>query len=128
PLDERFLDRVEALIRAGDLDHHIRSVDRLPQPARLLEGARAIVRELGRYLERNVPVAAPGRLVQREEQARCALDVLYRQRLIGVRGGDAAPAHCREGIVVVITARDGLLEDGRVRGDAANGLLLDQAC
>ena len=62
-------DRRHALGRGRHLDHHVRPVDRLPEPARFGDRARRVVREVGRHLEADVAVDR-GRRGRRPDAAR----------------------------------------------------------
>src|SRR5262249_37934243 len=69
-----------------------------------------------------------GPVVERAERVARGLDVAHRQRLVDLEGRDPrsrAPQALQVGVILGALA-DGLLEDGRVRGHAADAVLVDQ--
>ncbi len=60
-------DRRQPLERAGDLDHRVGPVHRLPEPFRLGDGPLGVVGQCRRHLERHQPVDPAGPLVERQE-------------------------------------------------------------
>ena len=121
------LDRGQTGLGAGDLDHHVGSVQALPQVLGLRERAVGVVGEVGRALERDQAVVSGRAVVRRTQQPSRLTDVVERQceeQLLGVahsRGGDRTDL-----VVVEIRSRQGLGEDRRVGGRAGDAVLVDQ--
>ena len=122
-LVERLLDRGHARVRRRDLDHHVGPVDQAPVQARLLERALRVVGQARRHLERHVAVHAAALVVHGPQHVGGHLHVADREAAVHLAGGQALAGPLGEVVVVVGRAEDGLLEDGRVGGDAAQGLL-----
>ena len=104
----------------GHLDHQVAPADLVPEAARLLDRRMRIHRQIGRDFEADEAVPPLRLLVDGAERIGALLDVPDREILeqgagvevaVCLRGGD-------QGVVVVAVA-DGLLEDRRVRSDAA---------
>jgi hypothetical protein len=108
-----------ALGRAGNLDHHVGAVDRLPQPRRGIDRARGVVGERRRNLQRDVAVEAAGRCEDRFEGVARAADVLDREGFEELYRIALLAGEVFELSVVVGAAVDRLLEDRRVRRHAA---------
>ena len=79
PQRGELLDRRDPSRRGGDLDHHVRTGEPIPQSDRLLDGAGGVVREVGRALERDEPVAPVARVVRRPQQVGGTADVVERE-------------------------------------------------
>ena len=111
------------------LDHQVRPVDRLPQPARVPHGRLGVVRDGGGHLEAHVAVRADGAVVHRPQDGAGRADVVHGQGFEEAVVVDAGPGreHLTHLGVVVGTARNGLLEDGRVARDTRHAILLDEA-
>ena len=123
----QLLDRRHAGLGGGDLDHHVRPCEPVPQLDGLLDGGRGVVGEVGRALEGDEPVAPGARVVGGAQQVGGAADVLEREleeQLLRVTdtGGDRGAKL----VVVAVGARDRLGEDRRVRGRAGDGAVGDQ--
>jgi hypothetical protein len=125
-VDRRF-DRADALRRAGDLDHHVGAIDRLPVAAGHGERAVGVARQVGHDLERDEAVATVGGLVDRRQHVGRRLDVGDRQRVVDLLGAVSGAGQLLDRVVVITRAEDRLLEDRGVGGDAAQALLLDHA-
>jgi hypothetical protein len=129
PVGDQGLDGGEAGGSRRDLDHHVGPRHPLPEVPRFLEGPFGVVGQIGGHLQAHVAVALLGGLVDTLQHVGRVLDVLHRQALVDLLGGEA-------GLVVrdlldrggvVVAAVDGLLEDGRVRGHASQGVVVEQA-
>ena len=92
-----------------------------------LDRAGGVVRELGRQLERDVPVLAVGGVVGRAQQVGAVADVGVGELEEDRARVEAVARRRAERAVVQIRVADGLLEDGRVRGHAADAVFGDQA-
>ncbi len=111
---------------AGHLDHQVAPVDLVPEPPRLLDRRVRVHRQIGRDLEADEAVAALRLLVDRVELVRSFLDVADRQILEERSRIEVARSfRRRDQRVVIIAVADRLLEDRRVRGDAAQPVLGD---
>ena len=119
------LDRRDPLGRGGDLDHQVGPVDQPPVQPGLLERPLGVVRQPRRDLERDVAVVAVGLVVDGAQDVGGELDVADGQPPVHLARGQALVRRCREVGVVVGRAEDRLLEDGRVGGDPAQGVLVD---
>ena len=126
-LVERLLDRGDPGVGGRDLDHHVGPVDQAPVLARLLERALGVVGEPRRDLERHVAVLAAGLVVDRAQHVAGELDVLDRHPAVDLARAQALAGERGELLVVVGGAEDRLLEDRRIRGDAAERVLLHHA-
>ena len=129
PFANERLDGGDALRRGGHLDHYIGAGQRLPQASGLRNRAGRVVGQAGRDLQADKPIRTFRFLMHGPQEVSRPLDVLDRQRLeercgAGVR---VLSEPRTQGGVVVGAARDGFFKDGRVAGDAAQPVLLDQA-
>jgi hypothetical protein len=128
PLADQLADGGDAGRRSWDLDHQIGTVDRMPQPARLLDGGRRVHRQIGRDLEADVAVLAAQAVVDRPEQVGGGLDVGDGEAFVEI--DDLGVALGQDGLqpgVIGVALADGLLEDRGVGGEAPDSILLDQA-
>ena len=123
---DHLLDRAEAGLGRGDLHVEVRLVDPVVQPARLGDRAVAVVGERRVDLPRDVAVEpfafVPDRAQQVAGSPRCRVDVELQEDLLRVLF--ARLQNLFQLVVVRVAFRDRLLEDGRVRGDADDGILL----
>ena len=117
--DQRFDGRY-ALRRRGHLDHDVGTVDVGEEPARLVDRLPGIVRQQRADLERREPVRSARPVVHRTQEVRRVADVGDGQRLEYLAGGLADLCQTHQLVVVVGRLGDGLVEDGRVRGEARN--------
>ena len=124
-LVQGLLDRRDPLRRGGDLDHEVRAVDEVPVHAGLLERPVGVVRQARRDLERDVAVEPARLLVDRPQRVGRELDVADGEAAVDLPRGEALLRRGAHVLVVVGGAEDGLLEDRRVRGDAAQRVLVD---
>ena len=74
------LDRGDAGLGGGDLDHHVGPREAAPELERLLDRRRGVVGEVGRALERDEAVAPAAGVVGRAQQVGGAADVVERER------------------------------------------------
>ena len=112
--------------RARDLDHQIRAVDGRPEPAGIGRGDGGVARGEGRDFDRDESVAALGRVIERPEEIGGVLDIADRHRLEDCVGVEVALEQPDDLLVIGGAGGDGLLEDGRVRGEPADADLLDR--
>ena len=127
PRRGELLDRGDAGLGGGHLDHHVGPREPVPQLDRLLDGRRGVVGEVGRALEGDEAVAPVARLVGGAQQVGGAADVVEREleeQLLRVAnpGGDGGA----ELVVVAVGAGDRLGEDRGVRGRAGDRAVGDQ--
>ncbi|MBA2331542.1 MAG: hypothetical protein H0V94_01970, partial [Actinobacteria bacterium] len=127
-LRDRVLDRAQSGLGRGDLDEQVRPVDVLVQAHRLLERALTVVGERGVDLERDVAVQPFAAIPDGAKQVARALDVLDRKLEEDLSWIVLPLRDLRELLVVPDPLGHRLLEDRRVRGDADDGVLLDEAC
>ena len=125
PLVQRRLDRRDARRRRRDLDHQVGPVDEPPVEPRLLDRPLRVVRQPRRDLERDVAVVAAGVVVDAAQHVGGELDVADREAAVDLARGQALVGRLGHVLVVVGRAEDRLLEDRRVRRDAAQRVLLD---
>ena len=126
PLGDRLLDRRHALVGAGDLDHQVGPVDAPPEVARLGERGVGVVREAGLDLERHEAVRPAGLVPDAAQDVAGQLDVGDRDLLVDLPGVEPLARKLLDLLVVVARAENRLLEDRRVGGDAAQGVLAHQ--
>ena len=108
----------------GDLDHQVRALDPAPELLGLRDRGVRVTGEVGRHLHRHEAVGAIGVAVHAGEQLARVAYVVDHERPVGVLGGDVAEL---AKLLVVIGARAHcLLEDRRVRRDAADAVVLEQ--
>ncbi len=118
----------DAFGRAGNLDHYILATDGLPQPARFFERALGVAGEIGRDFEADVAVAALRAVVHRPQNIGGILNVADGENFVAPLASRSVRERKRvQQIVVKRAAGDGLLEDGRVGGHAAQAVFVDQA-
>ena len=125
-LRDAVLDRGEARHGRGDLHEQVRLVDLAVQPDRLLEGRLAVVGQRRVDLERDVAVDAFRPVPDRLQQVAGAPDVLHRELEEDLGRVVLGLQQLAELLVVPVPGRERLLEDRRVRGDADDGVLLQQ--
>ena len=124
-LVQSLLDRPDALVRPGDLDHHIRPIDALPERADLLECALGIVRQLRRHFQRHKPVPPVRAAVHLGQDVGRELNVADRDPLVDRHRVEVLVRERAQILVVVGRAEDRLLEDRRVRRHPAQRLHRD---
>ena len=125
--DQR-LDGRQALGGGRDLDHQIGPTHGCPEATGLVDGGVGVVGEVGRDLEAHESVRTLALVVHGAQHVAAQLDVGDREPLEdGLGVGLALGTEGADGRVVVGGAGDGLLEDRRVRSDAANAVLFDEA-
>ena len=85
-----------------------------------------VVGERGRDLDRDEAVAAVVRVVHRAQHVGGGDDVVEHDVPVGVLDRQALPRARRQLLVVALAGADRLVEDGRVRRDAADAVVRDQ--
>ena len=100
--------------RSGNLDHHVRPVDRCPQPMGLLDRGLRVVRGAGRHLNGHKSVAAVRCVVDPAEDIARGADVVGFDQLEQLPRG-AAAARVANLFVVAGALSEGLLENRRIR-------------
>jgi hypothetical protein len=121
----RLLDGRQSLLRRGDFNHHVLAPDALEQPRGLVYRPLRVVGELGADFEADVAVEPAGLVVDRLQGVGGVGDVFDDEVFVNLAHALARLDEPAQLLVVVGRAGDGLLEDGRVRGDAAQVVLLD---
>ena len=123
----QLLDRGQPRGRAGNLDHHVRLAEPLPQVGGLGDGRLGVVGQVGCAFERDEPVAALALLVGRAQQPGGRADVVEREReeqlpqiVFPARGQLAQLA------VVAVGVGDRLGEDGGIGRRAGDAVVADQ--
>ena len=112
---------------AGTFTIDVGAIDRAPQPARLAQAARGVVREGRRDLDAHVAVRPARALEHRQEDVGGRLNVLDDQRVDDGLRRAAAGGERRQRGVVLRALRDRLLEDGRIGGEADDVAVADHA-
>lgn len=92
---------------------------------RLGGGGVGVARHPGRHFQRD-PAVAAGALCHRGEQVAGVTDVGGGDRPQRLPHADRADGHRVHLVVVGVRAADRRGEDGRIRGDADDGVLVDQ--
>ncbi len=127
PREDGLLDGGQALARAGDLDEEVRPPRARVELLGLGEGARGVVREERRDLERHEAVHAVGRVMDGAEEVGGLGQVLDGQLEEELLARLARGDLLLDARVVVRALADGLVEDGGVRGEPADAELVDVA-
>jgi hypothetical protein len=111
--------------RARDLDHQVRTVDALPQPARLDDGADGIVSQVGGDLQADEAIFAVARVEGRAQNIAGALDIGHHQIFVNLFRRE--PRGSRRVDLFVVSARghDRVVERPGVGRDAAKALVTD---
>jgi hypothetical protein len=127
PLADQGADGRQTRLGAGHLDHQVAAVNLMPQPARFLDRLVRVHRQVGRDFEADKAVAPLGLLIDAVQCVGAFLDIANRE-ILEQRAGIEIPGGFGLGDqgVVVIAVTDRLLENRRVRGDAAQTVLGDQ--
>jgi hypothetical protein len=115
----------EPLLGAGDLDHEVATVDPLVEAPCGRFGARTVVSEARSDLDADVPVDAVGVVVDLREHVAGAVDVSDHDRPVRIIDRAACGAEVGELLVVVARVLDRLLEDRRIRREAAHTTVSD---
>ena len=116
-----------ARVGSRHFDQHIWPVYRCPEATSLDECALGVVRQPRGHLDRDDAVQTRSLIVQRSEEAARLTNVQDRQRLEDFPGGLALCRELRQLLVVGVARGDGLLENARIGGHAAQAVLLDEA-
>ncbi len=124
PSGDRVLDRLQSLLRPGDLHEQIAPLHHLVQPAGLPRGCFGVVCEVRIDLERDPPVASRLPAVEhRREHITRGADVVTGQREEDLLGIALGREHVAQLLVVGVARADRALEDGRVRGHADDSVV-----
>ena len=127
-LARELLDRRQAFGRARNLDHRIGPAKAAKEAQPLGGRALVVAGEVGRYLEAREAVAGLPLVVQRPQDVGRHADVVDgevekdRLRIPLARGYEGA-----QSVVVVNGAGDRLVQDRRIRGNAGDGVVVDEA-
>ena len=124
---QQFLDGRHAFRGARNLDHQVGPVHELRQMRAFGDRARRIPRQQRRDLEADVAVQATGVAVHGQQRIAGVANVLAGEFLVDLQRRPAGARTAGDLLVVGGAAADGLAEDGRVRGDAAQAFLPDPA-
>ena len=125
---DQLADGRDTRLGTGHFDHQVGTVDLSPQPLCFRDRLLGALSEIGGDLETDVAVRPVQPLIDRLQRVGRVLDVLNRERLIGLGDARAGPAleKSQELRVVGIAMRDRLLEDGRIGGHAGDAVFLDE--
>ena len=93
------------------------------EPAPLLERARGVVGEARAHLDAGAAVEPAAARVLRRQQIAGGLDVLDREALEQRRPSESIAEQALDRSIVGVAARDRLLEDGGIRGNAHHALI-----
>ncbi len=115
----------DAFLRGGDFDHQVWAGDTVPKLLCLLVGAFRIAREERADFQADIAVAAAGLVIERTEQVGGGADVFDGQLPEDLLRVPARPGQRDQGRVVIVGLGDGVVEDGRVGGHAADIAALD---
>ena len=127
PFGNAVLDRTEPRLGGRDLDVHVRAIDLLVEPRRLLEGALALVGERRVDLERDPAVDSGRALPDGVHQVTGCADVVHREGEEDLGRVTGRCGHLAQLLVVEVALGEGLLEDRRVGGDADDRVVGHQA-
>jgi len=114
-------------LRAGNLDEQVGPIHRRVQPARLLDAGLGVVRQMRRHLQADVAVDTAALVVDRAQHVAGVAHIAHHHGLVDLRRGAAGGEGVTDFVVVVAAAADCLVENRRVRGDAAQAVLADAA-
>ena len=116
------MDRSQASFGAGDLDVQVRCSNVTVELTGGGNGAFGVVGQSRCNLDRDVAIFAVALGVYTGEHTKCASDVGLHQTPVGIFDRVAGLDKGGQFLVVGIARADGILEDGRVRGEAAHTL------
>ncbi len=116
---DAFADGGNAFGRGGNLDHHVRAVERGPQALGFGDCGFSVARQQRRDFQADVTVEFFGARVDWFEEIGGALNVFDDQGFVNLVDALALGDQTAHRLVVIGAPRDGLLEDRRVRGHAA---------
>ena len=120
-------ERLDARSRARHLDQQVRAIDLGHEVLGGRHRALDLVGELGRQLERDVPVAAAGAIPRVAQQVCAVADVLDREAEEDTARVEPLGGRRAKRLVVEVGVADRLLEDRGVRRDARDAVVDDQA-
>ena len=122
-IGNRGLDGRQSLPGGRDLDHHIGSVDGIPQAPRLAKRPFAIVRQFRVHLDRYITIFPVGGFVEPEQDIGRSANIIDHEPIQDALRRPTGLSHHAQISPVGIAARDGLLEDAGIGGDAADDLI-----
>ena len=82
--------------------------------------------QLGRNLQAHKSVPSFQPVVDGAEEIGGALDIFHSDHLVDFLDVFALQGQGPDRMVIVVAARDGLFENGRIRGQAAGSILIDE--
>ncbi len=126
PFSRQVLDGRHALAGCRDLNHHIRAIDRTPQVTGFGNRAGCIMCQFGRNLQAHKSIPAIQPVKCGPEEVRGALDIFHGERFVYFFNTFALHGQGADVTIVIVTPRDGFLKDGRIRGQPAGPILVDQ--
>src|SRR5450830_1309000 len=124
-LPQRLEDRRHALAGAGDLDHHVGAVHGGEKALGLGDGLLRVVGIGGRDLDGDEAVLAAAAQIHGREHVAGGAHVFDRQAVEDLLRAQALAREPQDLLVVARPGAHGLLEDGRVAGDAAEAVAVD---
>ena len=119
PLPHRLERRGDALGRAGDLDHDVGAVHGGEQALCLGDGRRGVVGKRRRHFDGDEAILAAAAHVDRTEHVAGGAHVVHGEPVQDSGRAEALPGQLEDLLVVGLARGNGLLEDGRVSGHAA---------
>ncbi len=122
---EALEDGRDPLPGARDLDEHVGAVDGREQPVRLGHRTTGVAGEVRRDLDADEAVLASAREVHGREHVARRAHVLDDQAIEDLRRLHALAGEREDGLVVLLAASDGLLEDRRIAGHPSQSVPVD---
>ncbi len=126
PRADKLFDGGDAFQRGRDFDHQILTPNGLPEPCGFLDRPCGMVCQVRGDFQTDVAVAPLRLVIDGPQHIGGVLDIMYRQVLVERHGVALVLPQRFQGLFVVRAARDGFLEDGRIRGDAPYAILVHQ--
>src|SRR5664280_1279486 len=83
--------------------------------------------QFGRNLQAHKPVTTLQPVIDGMEEIGGALDIFYRERFVDFSDAFILQCHSANGVIVIMAARDGFLENGWIGGQPAYAILIDQS-
>ena len=128
PFADALLDGRNAFHGGRDLHHQVGAIHGFPQPARVFDGALRVFGQKRRNFQADVTVALFGAVVDRAQRVGGILNIFDGQDLVDAHGVQIlALLQFEQRVGIVGAAGDGFFENGRVGGDAAQAVFVDQA-
>ena len=123
PGSDELLDGRKSGGRARNLDHHIRAIQPREQFPGFFDGRLGVIGEQRRNFQADEAVAAIAGVVNLAKGVGSAGNVLDDDFLVNVRYAASGTRQLSQLLSVVLAAADGLLEDRRVRSEAAESII-----